>query len=135
MLASGIRATAKMRANSFAEFWSETTILSPFCIFTPNTSQDIASAVKVLVQTNTKFAVRGGGHMPIPGAASTNDGILIAMDNISTLEVAQVGSQAVAKIGTGSRWINVYEQLASQKLTVIGGRYASVLCCPVVYLY
>jgi hypothetical protein len=73
--------------------------------------------------------------MPIPGAASTNDGALIAMDNMSALEVTKIGSKTVARIGTGLRWVEVYESLAAQNLTVIGGRYALVTCLPFPFSY
>ena len=64
--------------------------------------------------------------MPIPGAASTSSGVLIAMDRLASLDLATSTSQQVARIGAGLRWNAVYEWLAPQKLTVIGGRYASV---------
>lgn len=104
-------------------FWSETSVLSPWCIFTPHTAQDVAAAVKTLVRTNTKFAVRGGGHMPIPGAASTNSGVLIAMENLNSLDLVSVGDEKVVQVGAGLRWIDVYEWLAPVNLTAIGGRY------------
>lgn len=48
-----------------ADFWSLTEILSPTCVFRPTTAAQIGSAVEILTQTNTQFAVRGGGHMGI----------------------------------------------------------------------
>ena len=46
-------------------FWSLTEILSPSCVFRPTSAQEIGDAIKILESTNTKFAVRGGGHMGI----------------------------------------------------------------------
>lgn len=63
--------------------------------------------------------------MPIPGAAGTNDGVLIAMDRLTSHEI----SGNVAKLGPGLRWIEVYDWLADQGLTVVGGRYSSVVLC------
>lgn len=108
------------------EHWDKAAILSPLCIFTPKTHQDITKALSILVQTQTPFAVRSGGHTPIPGASSTNDGVLIASDKLKTIELGTVGASPVAKVGTGLRWIEVYEWLAARSLTVIGGRYATV---------
>lgn len=62
--------------------------------------------------------------MPIPGAASTNDGVLFAMSKFNKTRLAQFNGQTVAEIGTGLRWDNVYDWLLPQNLVVIGGRYA-----------
>ena len=51
--------------NSHREFWSNTEILSPSCVFRPTSTDQIAGAVKILTKTNMKFAVRSGGHMGI----------------------------------------------------------------------
>ena len=51
--------------NSPREFWSNTEILSPSCIFRPTSAHQIGGAVEILRKTNIKFAVRGGGHMGI----------------------------------------------------------------------
>lgn len=47
------------------EFWSLTEVLSPSCVFRPSNAEQVGLAVRVLEATNTKFAVRGGGHMGI----------------------------------------------------------------------
>lgn len=100
-------------------------ILSPFCIFTPQTSQEVADGLKILTETQTPFAVRSGGHTPIPGASGTSDGVLIASDKLRNIDLGfSVGGQMVVKVGPGIRWIELYEWLADQSLTVIGGRYA-----------
>lgn len=46
-------------------FWSETEYLSPSCVFRPESAEDIAAAIPLLSIADTKFAVRGGGHMGI----------------------------------------------------------------------
>ncbi len=51
--------------NSPREFWSNTEILSPSCVFRPTSAEQIGQAVTVLKRANVKFAVRGGGHMGI----------------------------------------------------------------------
>lgn len=62
--------------------------------------------------------------MPIAGAASTNDGVLFAMDHMNSCEVITSGGRLVARIGSGQRWIDVYNCLAPQNLLAIGGRFA-----------
>lgn len=62
--------------------------------------------------------------MPIPGAASTNNGVLFVMDKFTTTKLAQFNGQTVAQVGCGLHWVNVYDWLAPQNLIVVGGRYA-----------
>ena len=88
------------------------------------TAQAAANGVKLLGQTKTPFAVRSGGHTPIPGASSTNDGVLVASDKLRKIELSTIGGQRLVSVGPGYRWIEVYTWLANQGLTVIGGRYA-----------
>ncbi|KAI9787987.1 MAG: hypothetical protein M1816_007291 [Peltula sp. TS41687] len=107
-------------------YWDAAAILSPACIFTPKSSQDVAAGLRIVSSTKTPFAVRSGGHTPIAGAANVNNGVLIAADNLTSIELGTVGSTRVAKVGTGQRWIQVYSWLANQGLTSIGGRYATV---------
>lgn len=47
------------------EFWSNTEIMSPNCVFRPKSSEQLANGVEYLVEGQDKFAVRGGGHMGI----------------------------------------------------------------------
>lgn len=46
-------------------FWSNTEILTPGCVFRPQSSDELAEGVKTLVNADAEFAVRGGGHMGI----------------------------------------------------------------------
>ena len=108
-----------------SEYWDLAAILSPFCIFTPQTPQEVAAGLLILAETQTPFAVRSGGHTPIPGASGTSDGVLIAADNLQRLEIGNSpGGQRVVQVGPGCRWNEVYEWLANRGLTTIGGRYA-----------
>ena len=98
--------------------------MSPQCVFTPYTAEDVAGALEILVATGTHFAVRSGGHMPIPGAASTNDGVLIGMTNMNALNLVANGK--VAQIGPGQTWGAVYDWISAHGLAVVGGRYGPV---------
>ena len=46
-------------------FWSNTEIMSPGCVFRPQSSGQLAEGLSALVGANAHFAVRGGGHMGI----------------------------------------------------------------------
>lgn len=47
------------------QFWSNTQILSPKCIFRPTSADEVAAAILTSRLTQSKFAVRGGAHMAI----------------------------------------------------------------------
>ncbi|KAL8917865.1 MAG: hypothetical protein Q9208_007687 [Pyrenodesmia sp. 3 TL-2023] len=107
-------------------FWSKTTILAPYCVFAPKTAQDVAGAMRILVATNTRFAMRSGGHMPNPGSNNVNGGVLIGLDRLNSTKIAQVGGVEVAQVGPGLRWAQVYEYTSKLGKMVNGGRYSPV---------
>lgn len=47
------------------QFWSNNELMDPECVFRPTTADEVAQAVQIMQDTNTQFAVRGGGHMAI----------------------------------------------------------------------
>lgn len=46
-------------------FWSNTEIMAPGCVFRPQSSAQLARGIEKLVAAQAEFAVRGGGHMGI----------------------------------------------------------------------
>lgn len=105
--------------------WDSSAWLGPACIFTPTCATSLSFAVKTFVATHTKFAMRGGGHMPIPDAANINNtGVLISSTNLNTLKLSQDGE--TMSIGPGPRWGDVFNYLEFTNKTVIGGRLAPV---------
>lgn len=69
----------------------------------------------------TKFAIRSGGHGDVPGFNSVgSSGVLIALQNLKTLAIS--ADKKSVTIGTGNRWRDVYEYVAEQGVTVVGGR-------------
>ena len=47
------------------DFWSNTELLSPACVFRPTCASDVSAALLANQLSGTQFAVRGGGHMGI----------------------------------------------------------------------
>ncbi|KAJ5690414.1 hypothetical protein N7462_004806 [Penicillium macrosclerotiorum] len=105
-------------------FWSNTELLSPGCVFRPQSSSQLAKGLDALVSANAEFAVRGGGHMGIRGSNNINDGVLIVMSNLTTLELNQ--DKSIISVGPGYRWSDVYSYLAQYDLTAAGGRLGPV---------
>ncbi|CAE6477378.1 unnamed protein product [Rhizoctonia solani] len=106
------------------KYWSSTAILSPGCVFVPESSTDVSTAVKVFTKHNCQFAVRGGGHTTNPGWAGTNSGVLVSLSKLTTIKVSQ-DTQSVV-VGAGNRWGDVYAKTGEHNVTVAGGRISKV---------
>ncbi|KAM7212310.1 hypothetical protein V8F06_012309 [Rhypophila decipiens] len=106
------------------ENWSEAAQLTPNCTFEPATADDVSGALRILVSTKTKFAVRSGGHMPNPGSSNINGGVLISLTNLKTLKLNS--DHSIVSVGAGYRWGDVYQWLSGYGLVAAGGRYEPV---------
>ncbi|KAK2754474.1 FAD binding domain protein [Colletotrichum kahawae] len=103
-----------------AEEW-----LGPACIFTPNSAQSMATAVQRLAQSGVQFAVRGGGWMPVAGAANIDsNGILLATTNLAGLQLAE--DRKSISVASGHNWADIYNYLSPEGLAVVGSRIGVV---------
>ncbi|CAI7594536.1 unnamed protein product [Penicillium viridicatum] len=107
-----------------ANFWSNTELMAPGCVFRPQSSAQLAEGIVALANANAQFAVRGGGHMGIRGSNNIDDGVLIVMSNLTTLELSK--DQSIVSIGPSHRWSDVYKYLQKFELTAAGGRLGPV---------
>lgn len=81
----------------------------------------MAYGVQTLVASGVPFAIQGGGHMTIEGAANINSsGVLLSSVGLSELSLSSDGS--TVSIGSGNRWVNVYDYLEPYGKAVVGGR-------------
>ncbi|KAI1080958.1 FAD-binding domain-containing protein [Whalleya microplaca] len=106
------------------ENWSQTAWQSPTCIFQPNTVAELQVAIPIIVNANASFAIRSGGHSPIPDAAAIDAGILIDLPKFGGTRYDAESSVVV--IGAGQRWGDVYAELDQYEVTIAGGRVPSV---------
>lgn len=104
--------------------WSKTCILTPNCVFEPANAHDLSKALRIIADARSHFAVRAGGHMPIRGAQSVEPGVMIALSSLNQRTLSP--NKAVASIGPGQTWGDVYGWLAQHGLAVNGGRYSPV---------
>ncbi|KAL5363590.1 hypothetical protein BJX96DRAFT_187108 [Aspergillus floccosus] len=107
-----------------SQFWSNTELMSPGCVFRPQSSQQLAKGLKSLVDAEAKFAVRGGGHMGIRGSNNIDNGVLVVMSNLTTMKLSS--DQSVLSLGPAYRWEDVYSYLQQYDLSVAGGRLGPV---------
>ena len=106
-------------------FWTlQATFDTPSCVVRPESSNDVATAVKILVKDECQFSIKGGGHTAFAGAASITNGVQIDMTGMNDVTVSE--DRSVASIGAGARWLRVYQELESQGLMVAGGRDSDV---------
>ncbi|KAL8853062.1 MAG: hypothetical protein Q9221_002092 [Calogaya cf. arnoldii] len=120
---------------SIQSYWAvqERDIL-PQCIVRPRSAQEVATTVRILKlhydDSNRHgvvpalFAVRSGGHSPIPGAANVDGGVVIDLQLLNEVVPSEDGSSVV--IGTGARWLDVSIILDQKCLAVAGGRNSAV---------
>ncbi|KAK6363449.1 hypothetical protein TWF730_000879 [Orbilia blumenaviensis] len=113
-------------ANYLAQnkYWSESSFLTPTCIFSPSSANDVAEAVRLFSRNSCVFAIRGGSHMPNSGFSSTDNGVLISLTGLNKLNYD--ASRNVIAIGAGNKWTNVYNFLDPKNVTVLGGRNSDV---------
>ncbi|KAL2870596.1 FAD-binding oxidoreductase [Aspergillus lucknowensis] len=110
--------------NESQNFWSNTEILSPACVFRPESAEELGMGIQLLEKKSAPFAVRGGGHMGIRGSNNIDNGVLIVMSALDTLELSE--DQAILSVGPAYRWSDVYSYLEPYGLTAAGGRLGPV---------
>jgi hypothetical protein len=102
--------------------------LAPNCIVQPESAEEVSAAVKVLTTVSIlkpcQFAVRSGGHTPIPGSNNIGDGVTI--DLLYMNSTTYNPSNKVASILPAARWGSVYQTLEPLGRMVAGGRGSTV---------
>ena len=81
-------------------------------------------AVGLLAITGTTYAIRSGGHSPFKDFASTDNGVLIAMHQMKSVDY-DAGTET-ARLGMGNTWGDVYGALVPKQRIVVGGRIPPV---------
>lgn len=81
------------------------------------------SQLRILGSTRTPFGVKSGGHSMNPGFSSTN-GVLIVMTRFNETKVNS--TCGTVEIGAGLTWDQVYDELESTGVNVVGGRVLGV---------
>lgn len=97
---------------------------TPSCIFQPTVAHDLEIVVPLLGQADVNYAIRSGGHMPAPGFANIDEGVLIDMSKLTTLQYDAENNAVV--VGSGNRWGDLYEYLDPFDVTIVGGRINDV---------
>lgn len=115
--------TSQFQNQSLA-IWSQTCLRTPTCVFLPCSAADISKGLGIIKAAGSRFSVRAGGHMPVPGAQSVEPGVFISLSNLDQRELNT--DAGTVSIGPGQTWEDVYNWLVPYGLAVNGGRYPSV---------
>jgi FAD/FMN-containing dehydrogenase len=131
---------------SMNSYWAQQECeVVPACVVRPRDVQELSTATTILKreyderrkqsgkdQPEGLFAIRGGGHSPIAGAASINGGVLIDLSLFKEVTPSEDGSSVV--IGAGCKWMDVSKILDEKGLAVVGGSlgipFSDVSVCP-----
>ena len=123
---------------SMNSYWAQQECeVIPACVVQPRDSEQLCTAVTILKREYDErskqsgrgkgeglFAIRGGGHSPVSGAASIKGGALIDLSLFREVTPSEDGSSVV--IGAGAKWIDVSKVLDEKGLAVVGGRNSAV---------
>ncbi|KAL4905011.1 hypothetical protein BDW74DRAFT_185452 [Aspergillus multicolor] len=106
--------------------WSQTCWTAAAGYIYLNTVEELTSALAIIRNTNTKFAVRTTGHNPNAGFSSAGEEALVLdigqFKSRELIPATDGVSSAIARVGAGNTWGEVYAWLEEQGLSAIGGR-------------
>ena len=123
---------------SMNSYWAQQECeVVPACVVRPRDIQQLCTAVTVLKReydgrgkrasegkAEGLFAIRGGGHSPVSGAASIKGGVVIDLGLFCEVTPSEDGSSVA--IGAGAKWMDVSKVLDDKGLAVVGGRNSAV---------
>lgn len=100
----------------------------PNCIVQPRSAEEVSAIVRILTasdqQKPCRFAVRSGGHTPIPGANDIDDGVTVDLLYMNGTDYN--ADTEVASVWPAARWGSVYAALEPLGRMVAGGRGSTV---------
>ena len=99
--------------------WSKTAILIPACIFQPASAGHVSKGVRLLVANSCKFAIKAGGHNPIPGANNIDGGVSVDLGLLNSTILS--ADRRVVSLGAGGHWGAAYDTFASDGIIFPGG--------------
>lgn len=105
-------------------YWAVNSRLAPSCFVLPNSPEQVSAILNELVAQKRQFAIRCGGHSPVPGTNNIADGVTIDLSLLTGVTV-DTDSKTV-RFGAGNTWRDVYKECTKHKSTVAGGRGGDV---------
>ncbi|KAJ1017755.1 hypothetical protein NDA16_005074 [Ustilago loliicola] len=94
--------------------------LSPTCIVQPQTTADVASAMRAIYRNNANYAVRASGHTGMAGWDSVQGGVLIDLSQMRNFEYSK--DRGSVTVEPGLRWGEIYDLAEPYGVAPMGGR-------------
>lgn len=87
--------------------WSKTSVLAPGCVFRPASAEHVSQGLKVLVNRSCPFAIKAGGHNPIPGSNNIDGGVSVDVGLLNHTSLS--ADRTFVSLGSGVRWGQAYD--------------------------
>lgn len=97
---------------------------APSCVVYPSDSTDVSKALLAIRAAGSRFAVKAGGHNPNQDFSSTNNGVLIHLQNMNAVSYDRTTN--LATYGPGGTFGDIYNKLEPYGVAVTGARLAGV---------
>ncbi|KAL4864224.1 hypothetical protein BDV12DRAFT_205864 [Aspergillus spectabilis] len=105
-------------------FNTEQSKFKPSCIVYPTTTEDVSVAIRAIRASDSRFAIKAGGHNPNDYFSSVDKGVLIDLSKMR--EKSYDEHSTLATYQPGGPFGDIYEYLAQWNRTVVGARLAGV---------
>jgi FAD/FMN-containing dehydrogenase len=106
-------------------YWSvQQASVDPYCIFKPSNAEAVSIVILLSRLTRCPFAVKSGGHAAFAGASNVESGITVSLENLKDISLSE--NKEIASIEPGNVWYDIYTNLETQNLAVIGGRVSTL---------
>ncbi|KAK7521102.1 uncharacterized protein IWZ02DRAFT_277836 [Phyllosticta citriasiana] len=106
-------------------YWSvQQADVHPDCIFRPQDTRDVSRAILFSRLFRCPFAVKSGGHSAFAGSSNIQGGITLDLRELNQVQLSD--DKSIVSVGTGNKWVDVYEALEPHGLAVIGGRVSAI---------
>lgn len=96
----------------------------PACRILPHSNREVSITYLVTATFKCRFAIKGGGHAAFSGGSSIEGGVTIDLQRLNTTQVST--DRTTTAVGTGNRWIDIYQYLTPKSLSVVGGRVSDI---------
>jgi FAD/FMN-containing dehydrogenase len=101
-----------------------TTMARPAAVLLPETTSEIAAALRFARESGLPLSVRSGGH-GLSGRSSNDGGVVIDLSSMNRVEVLDRRKRLV-RVETGARWAQVAQALAPHRLAISSGDHGNV---------
>lgn len=107
--------------------WSQTCWTPAASYIYPSNTQELASALSIIIKIGCRFAIQTTGHNPNAGFSNADQtGVVLNLRRLRSMDIDPGSGSgldgAIARVGAGCTWGEVYSWLEEKKLSAIGGR-------------